>query len=110
MIGFHSKTVCDALPSVNEIGKRALHPLKHASRFLLCPVKSILDTSFNATERAVFLVAVVIVFHIFHRRAGKHSFGSLHRAAHRSDMDGADRTRRSTQKSNDPGRFASLIS
>ena len=78
------------LPAVNEIGKRALDPVKHVSRFFLCPVKRILDAPFDTSERAAFLVTVIIVLHIFHGRAGKHSFCLLHRAAHRSDMNRAD--------------------
>src|SRR4029453_5321756 len=69
-----------ALPAVDEISKGPLHPLKHVSRFLLCPVKSILDTPFDASERAVLLVRVIrviIILHIFHRRAGNLPFFSF---------------------------------
>src|SRR5205085_10675400 len=98
------------LPAVDEIGKRAPDPLKHVSRFLLCPVKSILDAPFDAPERAASLVTIIIVLYIFYGRAGKHSFCLLHRAAHRSDMNRADWARRSAQKSDDPRRFAAFIS
>src|SRR5206468_1956143 len=94
---------------VDEIGKRAPHSLEHASRFLLCPMKRVLDLPFDAAERAAFLVGVIIVLYIFHRRTSKHPFSSLHRAPSRADINRAHRARRSISQRNDPDRFASLV-
>src|SRR5713101_9825679 len=70
---------------INKIGKRALHFLEHPSRFILRPMKSILDTPFDAAEGAAFLVGVVVGFHVFHGRAGKHPFCASDCAAGRAD-------------------------
>ena len=83
------------LPSVDEISKRVLNPLEHVPRFLLCPVKGILDTLFDTAERTASFSLVVIVFYVLHGRTREHSFGSLHSAASRADVYRADRMRRS---------------
>src|SRR5207249_2053949 len=94
---------------VDEIGKRAFHSLEHASRFILCLVKRVLDFLFHVVYDAASFSSIVIVLDILHGRAGKHSFGSLHGAASRTDIYRANWMRRSVQKSNDPDRFAALI-
>src|SRR5437773_3505464 len=80
---------------INEIGKRTLHSFEHAPRFVLRPAEGILDPCFDAANDPPFTLLVVVGFHVFHGRAGKHPLCAPDRAAVRADVDRANWTRRS---------------
>src|SRR5438094_9869694 len=94
---------------VDEIGKRAFYSLEHASRFILCLVKRVLNFLFHVADDTASFSFVVIVLYVLHGRTSKHSFRSPHGAASGADVYRADWARRSVQKSHDPDRFAALI-
>src|SRR5882724_96392 len=94
---------------VDEIGKRSFYSLEHASRFILCSVKRVLDFLFHVADDAASFSFVIIVLNVLHGRTGKHSFGSLHSSSTRADKYRTHWVRRSVQKSHDPDRLAALI-
>src|SRR5436190_13048579 len=83
-----------ALLPVDKIGKRAFHSLKRASRFFLGSMEGVRDPRFDAANNAAFIFSVIIVFHVFHARTGKHSFCAPDSAASRPDVYRPDWARR----------------
>src|SRR5437660_12294217 len=94
---------------INEIRKRALHSLEHASRFFLRPMEGMLNPCFDAANDPLFISPVVVGFHVFHGRSAKHPFCSRDCAAGRADIDRADRTRRFISERDDPDGVATLF-
>src|SRR5437762_9741280 len=83
-----------ALLPVDKIGKRAFHSLKRVSRFFLGPMEGVRDPRFDAANNSAFIFSVIIVFHVFHARTGKHSFCAPDSAASRPDVYRPDWARR----------------
>src|SRR6266581_9132928 len=70
-----------SLLAMYKVVKRALHSLEHVSCLFLGSMETLFDSRFDAADDAPFIFTLVVVFHIFHGCAGKHSFRTPDRAA-----------------------------
>src|SRR5437870_13380104 len=94
---------------INEIRKRALHSLEHASRFFLRPMEGMLNPCFDAANDPLFISPVVVGFHVFHVRSGNLLFFARVCAAGRADTYRADRSRRCSYDSDDADVLATFV-
>src|ERR1700736_5541990 len=88
--------------------KIATHPLPHSVQWSALVVAFVTD-SFLAFVGATLARYYALCFHVLHRRAGKHSFGSRHGSAICADVDCANGLATYCVQRHDPDRIATLI-